>query len=365
MSRYPPLALASAARELPLLTGDVPGIGGAIRVSPEDFEVEEIPAYHPAGEGSHVLAWIEKRDRTTIDAVRELARAVGVHERDVGSAGLKDRRAVTRQYLSFPSPASPEALLAAEVPGVRVLSAGRHGNKLKTGHLRGNRFRIVVRGVTAPAEEAAARAAAVLEQLARAPGAPNWYGEQRFGAAGDNAERGRALVRGERVAARGPRERRLYVSAYQSELFNRYLERRLADGLYHAVVPGDLLRVASGGMFDSADPAEEGRRLEAGEVVPTGPIFGHEMRRPAPGSEAARREEAILAEEELAPEDFRRVGKLAPGTRRAIAVPLEGRAVRPVGEDAIEVEFSLPAGAYATAILRELMKDAGDRQHRG
>ena len=364
MSRYPPLALASAAPELPLLTRDVPGVGGAIRVAPEDFEVEEIPAYHPAGEGSHVLAWIEKRDRTTIDAVRELARAIGVHERDVGSAGLKDRRAVTRQYLSFPSPASPEALLAAEVPGVRVLSAARHGNKLKTGHLRGNRFRIVVRGV-GQAEEAAARAATVLERLARAPGAPNWYGEQRFGAGGDNAATGRALVRGERVSVRGPRERRLLISAFQSELFNRYLERRIADRLYDRVVPGELLRVASGGMFESSDPAEEQRRLDAGEVVPTGPIFGHEMRRPAPGSEAARREEAILAEEELAPEDFRRVGKLAPGTRRAIAVPLEGRAVRAVEPDAIEVAFSLPAGAYATVILRELMKDAGDSQHRG
>ena len=113
---------------LPLsyFTADLPGTGGELRSDPADFEVEEIPAYAPTGEGSHVFAWIEKRGLTTFQAMRALAGAVGVHERDVGSAGMKDRHAVTRQVLSFPPPVTPEALLAARIDGVSVMSAVRH-----------------------------------------------------------------------------------------------------------------------------------------------------------------------------------------------------------------------------------------------
>jgi len=349
--------LPNAVRELPSLTEDLPGTGGILKARPEDFEVEEIPAYAPTGEGDHVLAWVEKRDRNTMDAVRALAGALGVSERDVGAAGLKDRRAVTRQWLSFPPPVTPDALAAAQVPGVRVLSAARHPHKLRTGHLRGNRFRITVRDLELPADQAAARAAAVLARLAEPPGAPNWYGEQRFGAAGDNAAAGRAIVTGQRGGGRrGGRERRFLVSAYQAELFNRYLDRRIRDGLYRRVLPGDILRVASGGLFASTEPEVDQARLEGGDVCPTGPMFGHDMRRPPDGSEAAAREEEILREEGLAPGDFRRAGKLAAGARRPLAVPLEGAAARPAGPDAIEIEFTLPAGAYATVVLREVMK---------
>ncbi len=126
-------------------TADIPGTGGVLRVEPADFEVEEVPAYPPAGEGSHVFAWIEKRGLTTIQAMRALAAAVGVSDRDVGAAGMKDRHAVTRQFLSFPPPVTPEALLAAQVSGVAVLNAVRPPHKLRTGHLRGNRFRLTVR----------------------------------------------------------------------------------------------------------------------------------------------------------------------------------------------------------------------------
>jgi tRNA pseudouridine13 synthase len=356
MSRYPALALVNPARELPLFTEDLPGTGGTLKASPEDFEVEEIPAYAPAGAGDHVMAWIEKRDQTTLDAVRALARVVGVRERDIGSAGLKDRRAVTRQWLSFPPPTTPEAVLLAEVPGVRVLSAARHGNKLRTGHLRGNRFRIAVRELTLAPDVAAARAAAVVARLGEPPGAPNWYGEQRFGAAGDNAAIGRTLVRGTGRAPGGARERRLYLSAYQAALFNRYLARRIRDRLYRQVVTGDILRVPSGGMFVTTDPSLDQERLARGEVTLTGPMFGHEMRQPPVDSEAAAREAALLREEELTLADFRHLGKLAPGTRRPLSVPLEGARARPLGDSALEIEFSLPAGAYATVVLREVMK---------
>ena len=340
---------------LPLLTADLPGTGGSLRADLADFEVEELPAYQPAGEGSHVLAWIEKRGLTTIQAIRLLAGAVGVHERDVGAAGMKDRHAVTRQLLSFPPPASPEALLTAQVDGVTVLSADRHPHKLRTGHLRGNRFRLVVRGVTSSADAAAGRAQAILDRLAEPPGSPNWYGEQRFGAAGDNAAAGRALL-SSRGRRRG-RESRLLVSAYQSELFNRYLSRRIADDRYRRVIGGDILMVPSGGMFATSDPAVDQERLLSGELIPTGPMFGHSMRAPEPASEADGREQAVLVEEGITTADFKPLGALAPGTRRAIAVRITGAAVAPVAPDAIQVAFELPAGAYATAVMREITKE--------
>jgi tRNA pseudouridine13 synthase len=340
--------------ELPYLTADVPGIGGALRIDPSDFEVEEVPAYQPSGEGSHVFAWIEKRGVTSIQAARGLAAAVGANDRDVGIAGMKDRHAVTRQLMSFPPPVTPEALLAAAVPGVTVLAATRHPHKLRTGHLRGNRFRLVVRGLALAADAAAETARLVLGRLGEAPGSPNWYGEQRFGAAGDNAARGRAMLTSR---GRGGREARLFVSAYQSELFNRYLERRIGDGLYRTVIAGDILALASGATFASTEPEVDQARLERGEVVPTGPMFGHSMRAPAEGSDAAAREASLLAEEGIEPASFKPLGRLAPGARRPLAIPLEGAEVEPVAPDAIRVAFELPAGAYATSVMREVMKN--------
>ena len=344
--------------QLPYLTADLPGTGGVLRAELEDFRVEELPAYPPTGEGEHVFAWIEKRGVNTIGAARELARALGVSERDVGSAGLKDRASVALQFLSFPPPVTPAALLAASVPGVRVLSATPHPHKLRTGHLRGNRFALVLRRLSVPADEAAARARAVLDRLLAPPGSPNWFGEQRFGAAGNNAGAGRALLDGGGRGRRGPgpRERRLLVSAYQSELFNRYLRRRIEGGSYARVLSGDLLSLRRGGLFATTDPVTDQARLEAGELAPTGPMFGHKMRGPAADTDAAALEQAILDEEGIVPADFRRLGKLAPGTRRPLAIAIEDVTVEALGDDAIRIGLALPSGAYATSVLREIMK---------
>lgn len=348
---------------LPHLTAQLPGTGGQIRHSPEDFQVEEIPAYEPEDRGEHLFVHLEKRGLTTFDAIAALARATGVSPRDIGYAGLKDRHAVTRQTLSLPPPVTTEVLDGLELPDLRILSVRRHPHKLRTGHLRGNRFVLRVRQVEGDADQAAGRAAAVLEQLRRPPGSPNWFGAQRFGSAGDNAELGRALIRGEPVpggAARG-RRRRLLISAYQSRMFNDYLRQRLEDGLYHQVLAGDILQKRpAGGMFASDDPATDQGRLEAGELAPTGPMFGHRMKSPPEGTEARAREDAILAAEELALPDFARAGKLAQGTRRPLAVDLGEVAVNVVDSTSIELRFELPAGAYATAVLREVLKGPTD-----
>ena len=131
--------------ELPYATPDLPGSGGTLRASPEDFRVDEVPAYLPSGAGPHLYVRIEKRGRTTPDVLRTIARALGVPARDAGYAGLKDRDAVTTQWLSFPVARDPDAA-ALEAPGLRVLEISRHANKLRTGHVRANRFSLAVRG---------------------------------------------------------------------------------------------------------------------------------------------------------------------------------------------------------------------------
>src|SRR5262245_36361558 len=184
-----------------LLTHTMAGTGGLIKVQPDDFVVDEIPAYSPSGEGGHTFLRIEKRGLTTEEALTRLCIALDVRRDEAGLAGQKDRQAVTRQWVSVPDIDPPRALALA-VDGVRVLEAARHPNKLRTGHLSGNRFTIVVRGAT----DGVARALAIFHSLA-ATGVPNYFGEQRFGRRHDNAGRGRAIVFGDPVGRVGRVER--------------------------------------------------------------------------------------------------------------------------------------------------------------
>ncbi|HUR29477.1 MAG TPA: tRNA pseudouridine(13) synthase TruD, partial [Planctomycetota bacterium] len=173
----------------PCLTQDVAPIPGRIKERPEDFEVEELPLYPASGEGTHLFVTIEKRGLTTQDAVRDVARQLGLAPREIGYAGQKDAQAVTRQRLSVEH--VDEARVRALRHGrLRVLGVERHGNKLKLGHLAGNRFKIKIRGLPT---ERVGDARAVLERLARA-GVPNYFGPQRFGLRGDSWSVGRALL---------------------------------------------------------------------------------------------------------------------------------------------------------------------------
>ncbi len=346
---------------LPYLTADIPGIGGVLRTTDDDFRVDEIPAYEPVGSGDHVFICIEKRGLTTPAAASRIAEAADVPVRDVGWAGMKDRHAVTRQYLSLPPPATPEAVRELDWDDLHIVSASRHRHKLRTGHLRGNRFVIRLRQTEVAAEVAAERASAVLAHLARSPGSPNWFGSQRFGAQGDNADIGRALVAGEPMPrGRSPRgrQKRMYVSALQAQLFNEYLRRRIVDGVYRQALAGDIMQKRdSGGLFVCDDVDTDQARLGAGDIAPTGPMYGHRLREPPPDSAARERETQVLADSGLSREDFARVGKLGVGTRRVIGVSIRDIAAITVAERAIEVSFTLPAGAYATAVLREVVKD--------
>jgi tRNA pseudouridine13 synthase len=324
--------------------------------SPETFVVEEIAAYAPAGAGEHTFLWVEKRGLGTMDAARRLARLLDVDARDVGYAGLKDRNAVTRQWMSVPR-VDPERARAIAEPDLLVLEAARHGNKLRTGHLRGNHFELVV--TVAAGDEAALGAR--LEALA-ANGVPNRFGAQRFGAAGDNAAAGLAILRGER-RERDHRLRKLLLSAAQSAVFNHALELRAADGGLRAVRAGDVLqKVASGGLFVTEDVAVDQRRVDEGELALTGPLPGGREKEPPPGTPARAVEDEALAAAGATREDFARAGRDLPGARRPFLVPLTLGAppVQPdpapagPGEVALRLKFSLPAGSYATVVVAAL-----------
>jgi tRNA pseudouridine13 synthase len=240
-----------------------------------------------------------------------------VQERDAGYAGMKDRQAVTTQWLSFPVARDPEpATLAGE--GFRVLDVSRHGNKLKPGHSRGNAFALRVRGGDAAA--AAACAAALRER-----GLPNFFGAQRFGRDGRNAEIGRGILlrRDDPEVRRASRDRflrRLSISAWQSELFNRWLAERIADGLFAEAIAGDVMKkLDTGGLFSCEDPGVDTPRVRAFEISPTGPMFGHSMRGAA--GAAAAREERLLATAGVGPGELARGGggRRGRGARRGCA----------------------------------------------
>jgi tRNA pseudouridine13 synthase len=338
----------------PLATTDLPGIGGRIKTHIEDFEVEEIPAYAPSGTGDHLYLWIEKRGMGAEYFVRQVARRLDVPVSEVGTAGLKDRQAVTRQMVSAPARAESR-LNQLDGDGIRLLNVSRHGNKLKPGHLHGNRFRILVREVVAEAGE---RLPPLIERLRR-EGLANFYGEQRFGREGETVLLGLALLRQEPPPSsnadfRSPFLRKLALSAAQSALFNHYLAGRMADGLMRRVLPGDAMaRWPFGGMFVAEDAAREQARLEAREIVPAGPMFGRKMFRAA--GEAAEREDRVLRDAGLTPQAFHAFGKLLAGTRRHNLVYVDDLTAN-VETEGVRLVFTLPAGSYATVLLREITR---------
>jgi tRNA pseudouridine13 synthase len=319
--------------------------------TPDTFFVEELPAYLPAGEGPHTFLWIEKRGLTTLEAIARLARALGVQDRDVGYAGMKDRNATTRQWLSLPA-VDPALAAAVEMDGLRVLEARRHRNKLRVGHLRGNSFEVVLGEVVAGDS-----LRAQLLHLA-AHGLPNRYGRQRFGSAGDNVQVGIEILRGIR-RERDARRRKLLLSAVQSAAFNRVLDLRAASGGLTLVRLGDVLqKTDSGGSFVCEEPERDQARVDAGEIVPTAPLPGSRGMEPPAATPARALEEQALVDLGLAPAEFARAGRDLPGARRPVVTPVT-LGDPPLQEESdgpgtVRLRFSLPAGSYATVLLEAL-----------
>jgi tRNA pseudouridine13 synthase len=346
----------STALAPPLLTADLPGVGGRIKSVPEDFEVEEIPAYDPSGSGNFLYLWLEKCGMGAEYFTRQVAHRLGIPVGEVGTAGLKDRHAVTRQWVSVPANAEPQ-LPKLEGDGIRVLNVSRHSNKLRPGHLRGNRFRITIRDITADVD-----IQPILERI-RALGLPNFYGGQRFGKDGETLHLGLALLHkqtpplsadGRRPHHRNPFLRKFALSAVQSALFNHYLAARMRAGLLHRVQHGDVMaKWPFGGMFVAEEVAAEQARFDSRETVSAGPIFG---RKTFPAKyEAAASESALLEEAGLSRESFAQFGKLLAGTRRHNLIYIDDLAAD-LQLTNLQLTFTLPAGSYATVLLQHVMK---------
>jgi tRNA pseudouridine13 synthase len=339
----------------PVITEDLPGTGGGIKAKPSHFVVEEIPLYEPSGEGEHVYVRITREGWTTRDLQKALARLFGLRPADVGAAGLKDKHARVTQTFSLHLPdrsLAPDivARKVEEALPVRVEWAKRHTNKLRTGHLRGNRFRVVI--AHSEPESVLGRAQEIAEVL-RKRGVPNYYGEQRFGLEAQNVECGRDLLWGQEPSKTrlGRWMRKLLLSAYQAYLFNEWLAARIRRGLFAELLQGDIAQVlATGGLFEVRDLEAERPKFEQGEITYTGPIYGAKMRwaEGVPGG----LEREIFAREGLSIELFHKA-KLQ-GSRRPGRLPLRELKLE-LHPEGLLLEFTLPKGAYATALLREFL----------
>ena len=341
---------------LPYLSADLPGVGGILRASPEDFVVEEVPLYAAQGDGQHLYVNITKVGLTTKEVATQLERLFVLKKGDVSFAGMKDKRARTTQTFSMSVGHKPaafadsaasqiEANLAVTVNWVRF-----HANKLRPGHLLGNRFEIRITDLVLPVEVALERANAIAGEI-KARGLPNFFGPQRLGNNGANVRDGWAVLHGER----GKRDRwlqRFLISAYQSYLCNRYLARRLQNGSFDRLLDGDVAKkYDTGGMFDVVDAELEQPRYVAQEIGFTAPLYGPKMWQAK--SAAAELEAAVLDEAGIALDDFGRAH--VDGTRRLGRLLVSDLAIT-ASEDSLVTAFMLRKGAFATTVLRELMK---------
>ena len=334
---------------LPFISADLPGIGGEIKAEPAHFVVEELPLYEPAGEGQHVYVRLTREGWTTRALQEWLVDLFGLREVDVGCAGLKDKHARATQTFSLLLRDVDEATVARHIEEslpVEVVWVRRHRNKLRRGHLLGNRFHIVVLD---PEAEALTRAGAVAQAL-QAHGLPNFYGVQRFGISGENAKRGREALLG-----RGPRKRwlrRFLLSAYQAALFNTWLTERMRRGWFERLLTGDIAKKTdTGGLFEVENAAVELPRFERGEITTTGPIYGARMRWAS--GEPGELEREVLEAAGVTTEMLRRAR--LDGSRRRARLLLNDLRIDP-HPNGLLFTFALPKGAYATTVLREFMK---------
>lgn len=420
----------SVIDSLSYLTADLPGTGGVIKQRPEDFLVEEQPLYEPCGEGEHLYLFIEKRGATTLELVKRVAKAFRIKRSDVGYAGLKDKHAVTRQHLSVWRPGSTkeddaEALERLRpYPYANVIWVDRHTNKLRRGHHAGNRFSIRIRDVE---PTAVLRAKPILDRLAQ-QGYPNYLGEQRFGYRQNSHILGRLLLQrqwqpfldemlgrpmdietpevqearqayeasdydralelmpralpGARQALDALRQhknaeqavraidvtqRNFLVSSTQSAVFNTVLDRRLREGTFDKLLPGDLAwKHDNRSVFavdDDTATLENGPdgRVPKLEVSPSGPLWGSGMTQPAGGVLDAER--AALTEAGLSIADFDPAhaprGINTEGTRRSLRETLrDPETSSGVDEHGayLRLAFTLSRGSFATMVVREITK---------
>ena len=324
-----------------------PVLRGRLRTTPEDFRVEELDAFEASGQGEHLLLTVEKRGMNTAFAAKQIAAWAGIGDVGIGYAGLKDRHAVTTQRFSvhLPKKVAPD-LAALASDELRVLGATWHSRKLPRGALAGNRFVLVLREVEGERATIEERLRAIATR-----GVPNFFGEQRFGRAGDNVAQALAMFGGRRVNKR--EQRTMLLSAARSALFNRVLDARVGDGTWDRALEGEVWMLDGSRSVFGPEPFDDalGARLAAFDIHPTGPLWGTgELR--TQGAARALESETLADEQSLA----LRSGLEAAGMkqeRRALRLLPQDMAWTWVADDVLQLTFALPPGSYATTVLAQ------------
>jgi len=342
--------ISASLPEWPLALGPAP-VTGRLRVTPEDFRVEERLGFEPDGAGGHALLVVEKRGANTGWVAAQLARTAGVAARDVGWSGQKDRNAVTRQSYTVPwgerAPLDPWLAVTGE--GYRVVAAARHGRKLRPGSHRANRFSVRVRAIAGDVNALQSR----VEALARR-GVPNYFGPQRFGRAGSNLARARAwAATGE--PPRNRADRAFALSAARSAIFNAVVAERVRRANWERLLPGEAVLLDGRRSFflaERIDAALEAR-CAAMDVHPSGPLWG---RGASPAASEARAVEAAVAASDGTLCALLETEGLET-ERRSLRLPVRELEWSLDGAD-LELTFELPRGTFATAVLHEILRDA-------
>lgn len=322
-----------------------PPLQAVLRRVAEDFVVDEVHDLTPDGDGDHAWLVVRKRGANTDWVANALARYCGVRPVDVGYAGLKDRHAVTTQVFTVHLPGKPDPDWSAfPHDEARIVEAHRHRRKLKRGALRGNAFSLTLRDVQGDASAAERCLQAITGQ-----GVPNYFGDQRFGMGGANVARAEAMFAGKRCDRP---TRSMLLSAARSHLFNMVLAERVRQGCWQSALPGEVWSLAGSRSWFGPEALTEAlaERLDRGDLHPSGPLWG---RGALPTAEAAR----ALEEQVVAPFETLRAGLEAAGLeqdRRALRLLPADLTWRWLDRQTLTLQFTLPPGAYATVLVREL-----------
>jgi len=331
---------------------------GEIKQSSDDFIVEEIISFEPTGEGEHLFLWVQKRDQNTTWVAKQIAKWAGVNNRKVNFGGLKDRYAVTRQWFSIhlPGKADPDTL-NFNVEGCKILKALRHNKALKSSALRGNRFNIAITklalsGQTLEKEVSRQSVIDRIEQI-KSTGVPNYFGEQRFGIDGGNLDVATRLFNG--VSDDDPISQRMAVSAARSHLFNLVLEQRIQNQTWQQYISGDVCMLNGSKSFftpNEEDLVDVPTRMQAFDIHPTGLMYGKGAS--LVSNDVAQIEQLVIESHPLYTKGL--TERKLPMERRALRVKLNDFTYQ-VTPEAIHLSFMLPAGSFATSVVREIIDD--------
>lgn len=320
---------------------------GVLRASPEDFVVTEELSFVPSGAGEHVFVKIQKTSENTEYVARLLARFANVRQRDVSFAGLKDRHAVTTQWFSIWLPGKPmpdwSQLAAANI---QILDVLRHTKKLRRGVIAANHFNIVIRDWQGDLVRTEQQLQAI-QHL----GVPNYFGEQRFGHAGQNVTQALRLFAGAKVKRE---QRSMYLSAARAFLFNQLLSLRVAEANWNQALPGDVFILNGSHSFFKADAAQEAllnQRLASMDIHPSGILYGAGQTEVS--DTVAAIEDSVLARYPEITQGL--LQEQLEQDRRPLRVAVLDLAWQQLTPNALAIQFSLPAGSYATAVIREII----------